>query len=72
MFFYVYFLILDFFLSFYLGIDVVIILIFSLFSFVLEELVEFFSSEAIFFLYFILLTIDFLKINNYNLKNFIG
>lgn len=72
MFFYVYFLILDFFLSFYLGIDVAIILIFSLFSFVLEELVESFSSEAIFFLYFILLTIDFLKINNYNLKNFIG
>lgn len=69
---YVYFSILDSLLSFYLGIDAAITSTSPLPPFVPEELVESSSSEAIPSLYPISPTIDFLKTNNYNLKNSIG
>lgn len=59
-------------LSFYLGIDAAITSTSPLPPFVPEELVESSSSEAIPSLYPISPTIDFLKTNNYNLKNSIG
>lgn len=68
----VYFSILDSLLSFYLGIDAAITSTSPLPPFVPEEQVESSSSEAIPSLYPISPTIDFLKTNNYNLKNSIG
>lgn len=67
-----FFKILESLLSFYLGIDAAITSTSPLPPFVPEEQVESSSSEAIPSLYPISPTIDFLKTNNYNLKNSIG